>query len=245
MKNCSNPTCKQVNPQPFEAFYNNKSKKDGLTNECRCCVKYRQVKYRKNNPDKIRDTSKKYWNNNRQNLIKKNRQYYENNLDKCLRSRRDWYISNKAGHLEYQKQYRKDNAVRLLEAKKIYVIKNKEKCLQRRRKYINGRLNTDPLFKLCNNVRIRTRQAIKSKNFKKNKRTLDIVGCTIEELAIHLEKQFQPDMSWDNHGDWHIDHKIPLASANTEEEIYALCHYTNLQPLWAEDNLKKSDKIGE
>ena len=52
-------------------------------------------------------------------------------------------------------------------------------------------------------------------------------------------------MNWDNHGEWHIDHIIPLSSANTEEELIKLCHYTNLQPLWAEDNLSKSDKIIE
>ena len=50
-------------------------------------------------------------------------------------------------------------------------------------------------------------------------------------------------MSWENHGKWHIDHIIPLSTANTEEDILNLCHYTNLQPLWAEDNIKKSNKI--
>ena len=50
-------------------------------------------------------------------------------------------------------------------------------------------------------------------------------------------------MKWDNHGKWHIDHIIPLSSAETEEEVYNLCHYTNLQPLWGEDNLKKGKKI--
>jgi hypothetical protein len=50
-------------------------------------------------------------------------------------------------------------------------------------------------------------------------------------------------MSWDNHGEWHIDHIIPLASANTPEIIKQLCHYSNLQPLWASDNIIKKDKI--
>jgi hypothetical protein len=50
-------------------------------------------------------------------------------------------------------------------------------------------------------------------------------------------------MTWDNHGEWHIDHIIPISSGKTEDEVLKLCHYTNLQPLWKEDNLKKSDKI--
>ena len=59
----------------------------------------------------------------------------------------------------------------------------------------------------------------------------------------HIESQFEPWMTWDNHGEWHIDHIIPLASATTKEEIKKLCHYTNLQPLLAEENLSKGDKI--
>ena len=59
----------------------------------------------------------------------------------------------------------------------------------------------------------------------------------------YLENLFTENMNWSNYGEWHIDHIMPLSPANTEEEIYNLCHYTNLQPLWGEDNLKKSNKI--
>jgi hypothetical protein len=76
-----------------------------------------------------------------------------------------------------------------------------------------------------------------------NSRTTDIIGCSPQELKEHLEKQFVSGMTWENRNEWHIDHIIPLSSAKTEEELYKLCHYTNLQPLWAEDNLKKSNKI--
>ena len=78
---------------------------------------------------------------------------------------------------------------------------------------------------------------------KKNK-TFDIVGCSPEFLKEHIEKQFTEGMSWGLLGQHiHIDHIIPLSSAKTEDELYKLCHYENLQPLWAEDNLKKSNKI--
>ena len=79
----------------------------------------------------------------------------------------------------------------------------------------------------------------------KDNPTFDIIGCTPQFLKEYLEKQFTKDMSWENHGlfGWHIDHIIPLSSANTEEELYKLCHYTNLQPLWAKDNLAKSNKL--
>ncbi len=69
-----------------------------------------------------------------------------------------------------------------------------------------------------------------------------LVGCTAPELTAHLEAQFVSGMTWDNYGKWHIDHIRPLASFNLldVDELSTSCHYTNLQPLWAEDNLKKS-----
>jgi hypothetical protein len=78
---------------------------------------------------------------------------------------------------------------------------------------------------------------------KKTQTTFEIIGCTPQELKEHLEKQFVDGMGWENRCEWHIDHIIPLSSAKTEEELYQLCHYTNLQPLWAIDNLKKSNNI--
>jgi len=67
-----------------------------------------------------------------------------------------------------------------------------------------------------------------------------LIGCSKEELKWHLEKQFKPGMTWDNYGKWHVDHIIPLYTAKTEQEVYKLYHYTNLQPLWAEENLRKN-----
>jgi hypothetical protein len=81
--------------------------------------------------------------------------------------------------------------------------------------------------------------------FNRNKQSLEILGCSVEEFRNHIENKFQSGMSWENYGyyGWHIDHIIPLSSAKTEKEIYELCHYTNLQPLWAKENLKKSNKL--
>jgi hypothetical protein len=77
---------------------------------------------------------------------------------------------------------------------------------------------------------------------KKNK-TFEIIGCSPEFLKEYIENLFIDGMSWENRNQWHIDHIIPLSSAKTEKQMYKLCHYTNLQPLWVEDNLKKSNKI--
>ena len=83
------------------------------------------------------------------------------------------------------------------------------------------------------------------KQGKISKSVINIVGCTPEKLKEHIESKFVDNMSWDNYGyrGWHLDHIIPLCTAKTIEEVYSLNHYTNLQPLWAIDNMKKGKKI--
>jgi hypothetical protein len=79
----------------------------------------------------------------------------------------------------------------------------------------------------------------------KQSTTFKLVGCSIEELKSHLQKLFLPDMNWNNYGEWHIDHIIPCSSFNLTsiEEQKKCFNYTNLQPLWAKDNLKKGVKL--
>lgn len=83
--------------------------------------------------------------------------------------------------------------------------------------------------------------------YKKSNKTENILGCTIPEFIEHLQSLFTEGMTLENNGQckecWHIDHKIPLSTAKTEEEIIKLNHYTNLQPLWSRDNLSKGKKI--
>lgn len=78
---------------------------------------------------------------------------------------------------------------------------------------------------------------------KKGKRTEDILGETFDNVRRHLEKQFEDGMNWNNFGEWHIDHIVPLSSGRNQEELIKLNHYTNLQPLWAKDNLSKGAKL--
>jgi len=97
------------------------------------------------------------------------------------------------------------------------------------------------------NCKLRVRdlisKSLKSKGIKKNTETFKILGCNIDYLKYHIERQFTKGMSWDNFKDIHIDHIIPISSAKTENEVYRLNHFTNLRPMWAKDNIAKSDKI--
>jgi hypothetical protein len=112
-----------------------------------------------------------------------------------------------------------------------------------RSRYVRRRRQTNPQFRLANRLRGRLRQALKGT--RKSARTLDMLGCTLEHLIKHLESRFQTGMSWLNQGKWHIDHIRPLASFDLSdpEQQRMACHWTNLQPLWAIDNLRKNDRI--
>jgi 5-methylcytosine-specific restriction endonuclease McrA len=91
-------------------------------------------------------------------------------------------------------------------------------------------------------LRCRINKIIK---YKRNKSSIDVLGCDIEYFISYIEKKFDENMSWNNYGyhGWHIDHIIPISSAKNEEDLLKLSHYTNLQPLWKEENLKKSNKL--
>ena len=127
---------------------------------------------------------------------------------------------------------------KLLEAKRENNRKHKDKT----NAYFRKRRQVDPLFDLSCRCRMRIVSAFRYGGWKKKCKTSEMIGCSWEELKEHIESQFTDGMSWDNRSEWHVDHRLPLAAATTEEEVLKLCHYTNLQPMWKKDNLCKSDK---
>ena len=160
---------------------------------------------------------------------------------------------NKDGHKnqcksckkEYRKDYRNENKEKIRERQKEYDKKryqeNKDKIIEKINEYRKNRYKTDPLFRLKLCIRSMVKRAIKTK------RTEKIIGCTYQELKEHLESQFTEGMSWQNYGKfgWHVDHILPLSwfVLTNPEEVAKANHYTNLQPLWAEDNLFKGNRF--
>jgi hypothetical protein len=144
-----------------------------------------------------------------------------------------------------KKKHYDTNKHKILENKKKYYLSKKDVILEKAKKFndyykLNYQINV--LYRIGKIVRRRIYDYV-TKNTIKIEKTFDIVGCSSELLKAHLEQKFIKGMSWENQGEWHIDHIIPLSSAKSEEEVYKLCHYTNLQPLWAQDNLSKGSKI--
>ncbi len=186
---------------------------DGRKKECRDCQKNQSRIYRENNKQKINEKLRNNYKLNPEIQKERSEKWKKNNVD-------NYRLSN----------YKKN---------KKWEDKNKEYRKQYKNNYSTNRLKTDILFKISRNVRIRINKFLKNKS----KSTENIVGIPFDELKIYLEKKFVGGMSWENYGKWHIDHIIPLSSANNEDEIYKLCYYTNLQPLWSEENSKKGKKI--
>jgi len=148
-----------------------------------------------------------------------------------------WYNTTRSERNEYRAKYYELNKEKIKKYNKKFQKNNSN---NRNKKY-----HSDPIVKLRHRLSCRVREVLNFKSLVKNKTYNEIIGCTPTFLKEYLESKFIEGMSWENHGlrGWHIDHIVPLSSAKTEDEIYKLCHYTNLQPLWAKDNLKKSNKV--
>jgi hypothetical protein len=193
----------------------------GLHSACKLCEREDFKKKYKENPEKFRERERLYLEKNQ--WIQKYRNEYSKTYNKPYYQKNKVKIRNQ--QMDYGKQYRKENQ-------------------SYSNTYKNKRRKTDPLYKLAECVRTRIRSFLNATGMRKSKKSKELIGCTFQELKLHLEKQFEIGMAWDNHSKfgWHIDHKIPLCKAKTEEDIIKLCHYTNLQPLWWDKNLSKDRK---
>ena len=134
---------------------------------------------------------------------------------------------------EVLRLWRKNNIEKVKEHSKKYKIKE----------YKKNRKKIDSLFKLKCNISSLIYLSFKRNRHRKNSKTKEILGCSIDYFKIYLEKQFTKGMSWDNSGDWHLDHIYPVSLAKDEEHLIQLNHYSNFQPLWAIDNFKKGNKV--
>ena len=208
-------------------FSKNNKTKDKLHCSCKACDK------------------EKYHKNREYNILRM-REYKKNNPEKL----KDYFLRNKDSYKEYRdskkeetKSYMKDYYKNNLEKRKKYLEKNKEILSLKRNNSEKKRRDSDSLYKLKIYMRNRIGFYLKKTDIRKKNTTFEVVGCSPQQLKIFLEQKFIDGMSWDNQGKWHIDHIIPLSSAKTEEELYKLCHFTNLQPMWASDNIKKGAKI--
>jgi hypothetical protein len=225
MKICC--TCKQE--KSFELFGKLSSSKDGYRHDCKDCRKV----YSEKNKNKNKEYKKEYYISNKQKCNDKSKKWYIDNLEFKKEYDRNYAILNKDKKSENYKKWRSDNLEKIKEYKK---------------NYYHNVVMKDPNKIIKNSARSMVKRFLKVKKTK----TSEIVGCSFEELKLHLESKFEYWMDWNNYGlyngelnyGWDIDHIIPLSSAKTDEELMSLNHYTNLQPLCSRVNRDiKRDKL--
>lgn len=256
---------KCLEEKSIDNFYIKRGKPMNL---CKPCKKARDKEYRETpeNKEKIKQRNY-YWNNNNKEYFKEynsseevklyKKEYKEKNRDRILEYEREYREKNKDEINQYQREYRAKNKEKYKEyyekSKETYSKykeRNKDKIRERMNKYFRERKEIDPLFKLSCNIRTMIYNSLIKKGYSKETKSYDILGIDYDELKLHFESKFESWMTWDNHGlyngdfnyGWDIDHIIPLASAETEDDIIRLNHYSNLQPLCSKVNrdIKKS-----
>lgn len=194
-------------------------------------VRYKDIELEKNrkwkasNKERVKEYRKQYW--------KKNQEQEKENFAKWKSENEDYYKEIKS---QCDKNYRLNNKEKIKEQKENYkLIRNEQ---QRDRYY------SDINYNISKKLRASFRQAFELQGKVKKERVLKYLGCSLDELKIHLEKQFTIGMNWENKGEWHIDHIKPVSlfDHSNEEQIKECWNYKNLQPLWETDNCKKSNK---
>ncbi len=196
-------------------------------NTCRTCMAEHARSWRRSNTDKAMAGKARYYTEHREEIRARDAAWRAANPDyRAPSARTPGYATAR------WRRYRDANKATL------YAKKNE---------YARERRQRDPVFKLAGNLRSRVVAALRRRTAASAGSPVRDIGCSLQDLKTYLASKFQPGMSWDNWGThgWHIDHITPLAAfdLSNREQFKQAVHYTNLQPLWAEDNWKKNDRM--
>ena len=190
-------------------------------------------KWKQENRGRVKEYNKQYREENNYWILPQQREYKVANKEKCEAKMHEWWLKNR--HIKNEKN-------RIFMSEYYKTPEGKEY----RKKYLESK-KEDTDFMLKKNLRDRIREAVKNQYSEKAYKSMELLGCTIQELREHLESQFTEGMTWDNmgRGGWHIDHIIPCAFFDlTKPSHQKVCfNWQNLQPLWEKDNCAKGDKI--
>jgi hypothetical protein len=232
--------------------------------DCRACLTARNTKWRKANWDSFKETARKriernrdkisaqrklYDEKNKEKLQAYHKEYHQKNREKALIDRKEWYQKqDREEQLQQRREWYQNNKEKHAANREKYEQENKDRLRAARRKWENNRLKTDLNYCLQKTLRGRIRASLKGLT-KKQERTEELIGCTIEEFRAYIESQFKEGMTWENWSayGWHIDHRIPLTWFNLENENCRKLafHYKNMQPLWWDQNIKKNNRYAD
>jgi hypothetical protein len=201
-----------------------------------------QKKRYNKNKEKYLNLFKQKYSLNKEKFIKKSKEYREKNLEKVRIIKIKYRRNNLTKHKEWENNYRKNNPS-FLKTRKIWKQKNKLRISFKEKERVKRKMQNDPIFRIGRNIRSLIRCSFRNIGLRKNSKTASILGCSIQFFKQYIESKFKEKMSWENKNLWHLDHIIPISLAKSEEELIKLNHYTNFQPLWAAENIRKSNKI--
>jgi predicted nucleic acid-binding Zn-ribbon protein len=254
LKKCTK--CGEI--KSVKEFYKDK-RKDGLFPWCKECVSKTRRAYYENNSKQIKEKSREYRKNNTEKVRKLSSDWAKKNKEKVNETNRQWSLRNKEKVKIIHQIWYQNNIERSKETKKKYLAKNYIKVKEKNKRWANNnpqavrdiykrsyiKRTSTPCGKLNHSISSGVNQCLRGSKSGRHWETL--VGYTVDQLKQRLEKQFQLGMTWENYGLWHIDHIIPLSAHNFQspEDIdfkraWAL---KNLQPMWAKENIKKSNKL--
>ena len=202
-----------------------------------------QREWNKKNRDKKRDQDKKYREANREKIKELHKAWRDKNRERLNEKARENYNAEPQAQKERSEKYRETHKEQIKASNKRYREENRQK----RTDYERNRRQNDSVYRFRNSFTNLIRQYLRKHEYKGAKNVWDVVGCNFEEFLAYIQSQFQDGMTMENYGNgkdkWNIDHIIPICTAENDEDLERLNHYSNLRPMWSTDNYKRPRKI--
>jgi hypothetical protein len=208
-------------------------------------ISVKNREYGKSHREAIAANKREYRKVNEKAIGERNRAKYEANRESICEQMKEYYMDNRKSICERSKEYQRVNKEAVRKRKAAYRKANRETINSALSLYKRNRRKTDPLFALTDGIRTLIARSLTRCGYSKKSKTYEILGCSCDEFRIYIENQFLDGMGWHNRSEWHLDHIYPVSKAADEDHLLALNHYTNFQPLWALDNMRKGNKIPE
>lgn len=255
---------------PLSAFNNKSESPDGKRSQCRECqnkknreydtnhkekkkqyqdshqeeIRQRRAIYNQTHQEDLKEYYKQYNEKNKEKRKEQAKKYREENLEQIKEKSKHYREENKERINAKIRQWREYNPEKMKSASSNYYQNHKEESRCYHREYDKKKKETDPFYVFKKRVRGNLRSSLKHKNISKKSKTIQLIGCSFEEVWEHLLKTWENNYGTKWNGEpYHIDHIIPLATAKTEKEVLDLCKINNLQLLTPEDNMSKKDKL--
>lgn len=216
--------------------------KDGYGSWCKQC----KNNYYQQNKVRYAEKKKEYYSKNREKLVEQASNWNRENTVRRKKILDTYEKAHESTAKEYRKKYYRENKEKIINRVKEYNKNNPEQVRKTHREYHKKRCRVDPTYKLIRSIYSRVYSALRSKNQSKTTKSFELVGKNGVELMDYLETMFKPGMTRNNQGrkpnEWHLDHIKPIAAfdKNDPNWTFMAFHYTNLQPLWSSENLKKN-----